>query len=136
MAYNSKKIFPIDLQPRKALGVKLPLSGKAVFESTFQTKDAIRNNIINYFLTGIGERFLNPTFGTPIRNLLFENMTQENIDNIKSTVRRGLKEYFPLVEPKNFQVLGNPDNNTVSLELSYAIRDTNIEDEVVINFEQ
>jgi len=136
MAYNSKKIFPIDLQPRKALGVKLPFSSKAVFESTFETKDAIRNNIINYFLTGIGERYLNPTFGTPIRNLLFENITQENVDNIKSTVNRGLREFFPLVQPSDFRVTGDPDSNTVSLFLKYSIRDTSLEDEVVINFEQ
>tara|TARA_B100001564_G_C20606095_1_gene655212 strand:+ start:253 stop:663 length:411 start_codon:yes stop_codon:yes gene_type:complete len=136
MAYNSKKIFPIDLQPRKALGVKLPLSGKAVFESTFQTKDAIRNNIINFFLTGIGERYMNPTFGTPIRNLLFENITNDNIDNIKDAVRRGLGEYFPLVIANEFQVTGDPDRNTVSLLLRYSIKDTSLEDEVVINFEQ
>ena len=136
MAFNSKKIFPIDLQPRKALGVKLPLSAKAVFESTYQTKDAIRNNLINYFLTGIGERYLNPTFGTPVRNLLFENITQDNINNIKTTVNRGLKEYFPLVVPNDFRVTGNPDQNNVSLFLRYSIRDTSIEDEVVINFEQ
>ncbi len=136
MAYNSKKIFPIDLQPRKALGVKLPLSSGAVFESTFQTKDAIRNNIINFFLTGIGERYMNPTFGTPIRNLLFENITNDNIDNIKDAVRRGLGEYFPLVIANEFQVTGDPDRNTVSLLLRYSIKDTSLEDEVVINFEQ
>ena len=42
MAFNVRKIDPIDLQPRKAVGVSLPFSGKAVFNSTFQTKDAIK----------------------------------------------------------------------------------------------
>ena len=51
MAFNIRKIDPIDLQPRKAVGVSLPFSGKAVFNSTFQTKDAIKTNLINYFLT-------------------------------------------------------------------------------------
>jgi|TARA_R100000030_G_scaffold100089_1_gene92379 phage baseplate assembly protein W len=136
MAFNSRKINPLDLQPRKAIGVSLPLSGKAVFNQTFQTKDAIRTNLINYFLTGQGERYLNPTFGTEIRNLMFENITQEMVSRVKSTVQRGLAEFFPSVQPTDFEVTGNPDTNTVSLLLRYAIQDTNIEDEVLINFEQ
>jgi phage baseplate assembly protein W len=136
MAFNRRKINPLDLQPRKAIGVSLPLSSKSVFNSTYETKDAIRTNLINYFLTGQGERYLNPSLGTTLRNLMFENINQDMVDRVKSTVQRGLVEYFPSVVTTDFQVLGTPDTNTVTLLLRYAIRDTNIEDEVVINFEQ
>jgi len=136
MAFNSKKIHPLDLQPRKVVGVSIPLSGRAVFNPTYETKDAIRTNLINYFLTGLGERYLNPTFGTELRNLMFENINQEMVSRVKSAVQRGLSEYFPRIKPTDFQVLGNPDSNTVTLLLRYAIQDTSIEDEVVINFEQ
>jgi phage baseplate assembly protein W len=136
MAFNSKRIYPIDLQPRKAIGVSLPFTGKAVFNSTFQTKDAIKANLINFLLTGQGERYMNPLFGTPLRNLLFENITQEVISEVGSVINRGLQEYFPSVVVTDFKVLGVPDRNTVSLILKYAISNTNISDEVVINFEQ
>jgi len=136
MAFNSKRINPIDLQPRKAVGVSLPLSGKAVFNSTFQTKDAIRTNIINYFLTGQKERYLNPSFGTQVRSLVFENINQEMVSNLKATVRQGLSFYFPSVQTTELEVKALPDSNTVTLSLRYAIKDTNIEDEVAINFEQ
>jgi len=52
MAFDAKKINPLDRQPRKAVGVNLPFSGQAVFNSNYLTKDAVRNNLINYFLTG------------------------------------------------------------------------------------
>jgi len=136
MAFNSRRINPLDLQPRKAIGVSLPLSGAAVFNSTYMTKDAIRNNIINYFLTGQGERYMNPSFGTIIRNLMFENIDQNMVDRVKNTVRTGLSEYFPSVVPSDFKVIGTPDSNTVTLSLKYSIKNTNIQDEVVINFEQ
>jgi len=136
MAFNSRKINPLDLQPRKAIGVSLPFSGQAVFNSTFQTKDAIKTNLINYFLTGKGERYLNPTFGTELRNLMFENINQDMISRVKSSVQRGLSEFFPRINPTDFKVLGTPDSNTVTLVLKYSIQDTNIQDEVVINFEQ
>ena len=136
MALNSRRINPLDLQPRKAIGVSLPLSGAAVFNSTYMTKDAIRTNIINYFLTGQGERYMNPSFGTIIISLMFENINQNMIDRVKSTVRAGLSEYFPTVLPNDFKVIGTPDSNTVTLSLKYTIQNTNIQDEVVINFEQ
>jgi len=136
MAFNSRRINPLDLQPRKAIGVSLPLSGQAVFNSTYVTKDAIRTNLINYFLTGQGERYMNPSFGTILRNLMFENINQGMVDRIKNTVRAGLSEYFPTVVPIDFRVEAEPDSNIVTLLLKYAIQNTNIEDEVVINFEQ
>ena len=80
MAFNRRKINPLDLQPRKAIGVSLPLSGKSVFNSTYETKDAIRTNLINYFLTGQGERYLSPSFGTILRNLMFENINQDMVE--------------------------------------------------------
>lgn len=136
MAYNSRRINPLDLQPRKAVGVALPFSGAAVFNSTYQTKDAIKTNIINYFLTGQKERYLNPTFGTQIRSLLFENIDDEMISNLKATVREGLSVYFPSIQTTELRIGSTPDTNTVTLSLKYAIKDTNIQDEVVINFEQ
>jgi hypothetical protein len=62
MAFGAKKIFPIDTKPGTAVGVALPFNAPGVFYSTYTTKDAIRNNLINFFLTNPPERYLNPTF--------------------------------------------------------------------------
>jgi len=136
MAFNIRKINPLDLQPRKAVGVSLPFSGNAVFNSTYQTKDAIKTNIINYFLTGIGERYLNPTFGTPLRNQVFENITQDRLEEIKNIIRQGLSLYFPRVLPTTMRVEAQPDINIISFYMTYSISETNIDDELLINFEQ
>tara|TARA_B100000674_G_C37314018_1_gene677840 strand:- start:173 stop:583 length:411 start_codon:yes stop_codon:yes gene_type:complete len=136
MAFEVKKIAPIDLQPRKAVGVSLPFSGKAVFNQTFETKKAVKTNLINFFLTGRGERYLNPTFGNLLQNLLFEQLTKDKINQIDEQVRNDLEVFFPQVEPVNISTVGNPDNNTVSFSLSYKLKDTDIDDELLINFEQ
>tara|TARA_R110000803_G_scaffold74714_2_gene138786 strand:+ start:263 stop:673 length:411 start_codon:yes stop_codon:yes gene_type:complete len=136
MPVSVEKISPIDNQPSKAVGISLPFNGQAVFNSTYQTKDAIKTNIINYFLTARGERYLNPLFGNKLQNLLFDQLTQDKIREIDAIVRNDLKIYFPRVEPVEINTIGTPDNNTVQFTLQYKVRDTNIEDEVVINFEQ
>jgi len=136
MAFDVKRINPLDLTPRKAVGIDIPLSGQAVFNQTFETKDAIKANLINYFLTNKGERFLNPEFGSNIRRLLFENITEENLTEIEAVVADDLEKYFPRVKPTVIQLASNPDTNTIVFFLRYAIVDTNIEDELIINFDE
>ena len=60
MAFGAKQISPIDFNKSAAVGVDLPFSAKGVFKSNFTTKEATKNNLINYFLTNPGERPLNP----------------------------------------------------------------------------
>tara|TARA_E500000178_G_C16356265_1_gene459682 strand:- start:7 stop:417 length:411 start_codon:yes stop_codon:yes gene_type:complete len=136
MAFEVKKIDPLDLQPRKAVGVSLPFSGKAVFNSTFQSKDAIKTNLINYFLTAKGERYMNPEFGNGLQALLFDQLTEDKVRQIDALIRRDLQIFFPRVEATNISTAGNADKNTVQFSMSYKVKDSNIEDEVTINFVQ
>jgi len=136
MAFEAKKINPLDLQPRKAVGVSIPFSGKAVFNSTYQTKDAIKANLINYILTGKGERYFNPTFGSGLRNLIFENINRDNLTELEFLIRDALQKYFPKLEILNLNVQGAPDSNLVSFTLNFRVVDTQVEDEITINFEQ
>ena len=135
MAYNVQRINPLDLQPRKAVGVALPFQGRAVFNSTYTTKDATKANLINFFLTAQYERGFNVNFGAGLRNLLFEQITEDSLQTIKDTIQRGLEVYFPQVITNSMQLTASPDSNTVSFELKYSVRETNITDELVINFE-
>jgi len=79
---------------------------------------------------------LNPEFGSDIHKLLFEQIDELVIKQIKNTVKRELNIFFPRIEPKEILAQGFPEDNTVQFSMNYTIRDTNIEDEVVINFLQ
>ena len=48
MAYNARKIAPIDFKPSTGVGVSIPFSGEAVFNTTFTTQEAVKANLINY----------------------------------------------------------------------------------------
>mgnify|MGYP001601581502 CR=1 FL=1 len=136
MAFEAKKINPLDLQPRKAVGISLPFTGKAVFNSTYETKEAIKANLINYILTGKGERYFNPTFGSGIRNLIFNNINRDSLSDLEFLVRDALQQYFPKLEVLNLKLEGKPDTNLISFSLNFKITDTQLEDEITINFEQ
>ena len=136
MAYNVQRINPLDLQPRKAVGVSLPFDGRAVFHSTYTSKDAIKSNLVNFFLTGKNERVFNVNFGAGLRNFLFENIQQGEIEKARTQTLENLALYFPTVVVEDLQLLATPDSNLVTFSLKYSVADTNIQDEVLINFEQ
>lgn len=136
MAFNIERIDPLDRQPRKAIGVSIPFSGNAVFNSTYQTKDAIKANLINYFLTNKKERYFNLNFGSNITSLLFDNITPDKIDQIKATVEEEISLYFPRVLISEFNIYTSIDSQTISVYLQYSVVDSNIEDEILINIEQ
>ena len=136
MAFQVERIHPLDLQPRKAVGVSLPFSAKAVFNSTYTTKDALKANIVNYFLTEKGERFLNPNLGAGLRALIFDQMTEDKIEEIKYVVLQGIADWFPNAVVNDIQVGSNPDTNSTTIYINYSVAQTNIQDELVINFEQ
>lgn len=136
MAFQVEKINPLDLQPRKAVGVKLPFSSKSVFTSTYTTQEALKSNLINYLLTNKGERYLNPTFGANIRSLLFEQMTVDVRDVIDSTIRTGIKTWFNSVTIDTLTVVEDSNSNTITIYMKYLVDYTNIQDELLINFQQ
>jgi phage baseplate assembly protein W len=136
MAFDIKKISPLDLQPRKAVGVSIPFSSKSVFTSTYTTQDAIKSNLINYLLTNQGERYLNPTFGANIRALLFEQMGIDVKDTIDSTIRSGINIWFNNITIDTLTITDNPDTNTIVIYMKYKVDFSNISDEILINFQQ
>ena len=136
MAINVQIKDSIDMQPRKALGVKLPFSSDSVFTSTYTSKDAIKVNLINFFLTAKGERYLNPTFGSTIKTYMFEQSQTNTAKLVEASIRQELKLFFPRVEPITITTTNVPDSNSLQFQMTYIVKQTNIEDEVVINFEQ
>ena len=136
MAFNVQQLNPLDLQPSVGIGVGLPFSSNQVFNITYTTQEAIKTNLINFFLTGESERFFNPTFGAGLRAVLFEQMTADIDEQVQGIVRSGLALWFPNVVVNQLFTELQQDANTYILYLKYSIRNTNITDEFTINFEQ
>ena len=80
MPVGAQKISPVDRRPGIAVGVNLPFNAPAVFDSTFTTQDAIKNNLINFFLTNRNERYLNNLFGGNLRATIFEQLSNNTLD--------------------------------------------------------
>ena len=134
MAFNPQLINPIDLNPNLAVGVNLPFNGPSVFTSNYLTSQAIKNNLINYFLTNPGERPLNPTFGGGLRAFIFQQISENSLDGLKENVSLKLETYFPNVIINSLDVLKRDDENSVVVQLKYSIANSNINDNLTFQF--
>jgi len=134
MAFGAKQIFPNDLRPRTAIGVDLPFNGAGVFILNYTTKDAIKDNLINYFLTNPGERPANPTFGAGLRAYIFTQIETNNLDFIKEEIQQKLGNNFPNITVDSVEVLGQEDYNTINIIIKYSIVNTGIDDELQLTF--
>lgn len=134
MAFGARRVYPNDLRPRVAIGVNLPLNGPAVFKPNYQTKDAIKNNLINYFLTNPGERIENPLFGAGLRRYIFTQIETENFDFIKEDIQAKINENFSNIEVEDVEVFRNVNENTIQINIAYSIPNTGINDTLELNF--
>ena len=134
MAFGAKQIPPLDTRPGTGIGVAIPFNAPAVFFTTYTTKDAIRNNLLNFFLTNKTERYLNNNFGANLRAFIFEQITIGNLNFLKNDIQTLLNTYFNNIIVENLEILASPDKNQVNITLTYSVKNTNIEDQVEITF--
>lgn len=133
MAFRIQNKFPIDTKARVAVGVSIPFNAPGVFNSTYQTADQIKSNLINYFMTNRGERYMNPTFGANLRATVFEQITENNIDNLKDIISVDMNTNFPGITVNSLDVYGTEDLNTLQVILTYSIINFGIQDTLQLN---
>ena len=134
MAFEAQQIYPIDFNKSAAVGIDIPFNAEGVFRLNYTTKAAIKNNLINYFLTNPGERFLNPTFGGGLRDTIFEQITTDNLDFLEERISFDLDQFFPNIKIENLNILKQEDLNSITVLLSYSVINTNITDSIEIDF--
>ena len=134
MAFGAKKIYPIDTKPGTGVGVAIPFNAPGVFKTTYTTKEAVKNNLINFFLTNQNERYLNPTFGGNLRAFVFQQISEGNIESLKEDIQSQLTLYFPSVVVGSLDIDSIPDEQQVNIVLKYNIVDTGLTDTLEIAF--
>ena len=134
MAFEAQQIYPIDFNKSAAVGVDIPFISPSVFRSNYTTKEAIKNNLVNYFLTNPGERPLNPTFGGGLRDIIFEQITTDNLDFLEERISFDLEQFFHNIKVENLNISKQEDLNSITVLLTYSVINTNIADSIEIDF--
>lgn len=108
MPTNVRKINPIDLQPDVAVGIMLPMTDTngSLFKLSYTTQEQAISNLKNLLLTSMGERVMQPMFGTNIPKFLFEPLTNNLLDKIEQHVRFSINFWLPYIVIENLEIEG------------------------------
>ena len=129
------RIDPRDLDKNIAIGVSIPFNAGGVFNSTYSTKDQIKSNIINLFLTKKGERIENPEFGTDINKLLFENINDDILSNLKEELYDSVSKFIPNITILDINITSGVDINTIYIETQYKLNISGQQDNIIIQLQ-
>ena len=132
MAIVVRNKFPVDTQAAKAVGVNIPFSAPAVFQSNYLTRDAIRNNLINFFSTRKGERPMNPLFGSIVQQTVFENLTSDIDETLKTIIKDEINRYFNFVTLQSLNVSPSEDLNQLIITITYSVANFGINDTITV----
>ena len=135
--------FDIDNNDDFYIGVQVPLSYGGTYGFFNQSKtlfEQVKSNIRNLILTNLGERIFQPELGSNVQSIIFENITNDLIsdvrDKVEEAVREAISQWLPYVilnEVNVFQDENNP--NKVFLQIEYSISiDPNSLDQITFTF--
>ena len=85
---------------------------------------AINNSLNNIFNWTQGERILEPEFGTRLRVLLYNGITEDTTEQIISEIRNAVSTWEPRVRIEsidNMTTIEDVENNTVRIRIIYTI---------------
>ncbi len=131
------RINPLDLQKNIAIGISLPFDGNfGPFNSTYSTQEQIKYNLINLLLTSKGERVFNPEFGSDLKKVVFEAASEDRDTrtSIQNIITEAVESYIPEVQLTLIDVAANPDENLITISISYSIKLSGNQDQITLEF--
>lgn len=137
------KYNPIDLVPDKAVGIKLPFTGKTgLFDLSYTTEEQAMSNLKNLVLTRKGERLYHPNFGTTVYDILFENVTDSLFEDVETALREDIEFWMPYLiidditaSPLQFGDARIDDvGNGIKLRISVRVTETSANQTIVVVF--
>lgn len=88
---------------------------------SYKNEDSVKRSIRNILLTDRGERFFNPTFGSDIRKMLFENFSPSTEQVVADLIKTAIGNHEPRANVLDVNVSGNPDQNSMYINIVFSV---------------
>jgi len=115
------KDIAFDLKPAVSRNAQLNRNEYLRDVQAFYDLEAVKNSIVNCFLTSPGQKILSPLFGIDLRRFLFEGIDDFTSDIIQETIERKLPRMEPRITVKNVTVEADEDANQYNISLQIDV---------------
>ena len=107
-------------------------SGGSVFALSYSTEEQALSNLKNLLATNRGERFMQPKFGTRIREAIFEPNTTDLREFLNSTIQEALDLWLPYIDIVQLELKRNIDQHTLAIKLTVNISEREANKVIII----
>ena len=125
---NRKDRFVEDQDSRVSVGIEFPFArvvgGDGYFATTKTTIEAVKTNIRLLLQTNQGERLFQPSLGMNLKQILFEQMTEDLTIQIENDIVDVFQRWLPFVDLRNIEVNRRDDINQVTINIQFNINRT------------
>ena len=128
----------LEKKEKKFIGIKMPFlkssGAEGYFESHTLTANAIKEDLVLLLNTDQGERLMQPNLGIGLKELLFENITEENIALVRKDVVQMVNTWMPFVKINDITVnMSDIEPNTMNISVNFSLeKDPNTQESVQI----
>lgn len=103
-----------------ALGVSFT-NAESIFKSIYSVQEQSKEDLKTLLLTRIGERYMEPTYGTNLLNLLFEPNTIQIKEDVSEILIDPINTWLPHISIENINVVTAEEDPTLTHLLSITI---------------
>ena len=162
MARTIYQIAPIDVGSQQGVGVLLPMnksahasnpnlnnlsgqlssvgqdysnqgkSGASVFAMSYSTEEQAITNLKNLLATSKGERYMQPLFGTRIKEAVFQPNTLNLEEFIKETITEAIEMWLPYIVLDSVGIIRDVDNYSFGIQVNFQVTENGANRVIVI----
>jgi phage baseplate assembly protein W len=92
-----------------------------IFKSIYITNDQAYENFKTLLLTRLGERYMEPTFGTELLYILFEANITSLKQEISDIILKPIAYWLPYINVDNLDIITNEDDNTLQHNIQITL---------------
>ena len=75
---------------------------------------------------------MQPTFGTKIHDIVFENNTQFVREELQASIEESIKTWLPYIKLNTIDIIPNVANYSISIRMRFTVANSNAERVIII----
>lgn len=122
MAYQIIGVNDINATVAPSIGLGVSFSSTSpIFKSIYLTTEQATENLKNLLLTRIGERYMEPNFGTNLLYIVFEPNVSELKQQIDEILSSAISTWLPYITIEDLQIITSEDDPNLQYNVQITL---------------
>ena len=125
MAFVFETVTENNSENQIGIGVKFT-NENSIFRTLYTVREQVKENLKTLLLTRIGERYMQPNFGTNLLNIIFEPNTDQIKEEIQDALIDPINRWLPYIIIEESKIVTAEEDPTlphqIAISLTYSIQ--------------